>query len=623
MSLAAVVAGAGAHADMYPNAANAKLPDARINLGAGAGDGQNLVTDFKANKNGTASAVTALQNALQAGGTLYVPAGNYLIPNAGADAGGVDAVITKSLHVVCAPGARFFTDSTGVDNDMIRISVPSDGAGLPTDKKITVEWDGCLFDQQEQQRSTNVPFSTEYPAARMVGSTVTATPAKQGTSATSDGLSIRGEYTTSGGTVYHNGFASVVVRDAKFYAGSHWQVAGGDGGLFVNGADRIETAGIDCIGSRDQCVYTSGSADGNVSGRVDIHNSIAKNSFGAFAIKRSVVGFSIRDNEIDGSVLGAFVAHVIGNGGKAGTIAGNTFKNTQVLVRADQAEGIAVVYNGSTDYGAYLADGTTPVTAYAPTGILFAGVTRSEIAFNHGLGVTAGYTASNPWFITLAFDVETGLIPSNYNNVHDNISTGFRAIGGETVGQADYNLFERNYEFTGAVPNIQFSGAHTSVRRFDYSTGSPITETPVFSFDGSVAAPSIARSGDHLTGFYWGTNTVGVTRPLRLPRTILTPTGSTQTDAAPVTGAGQVIRMGSFTAGQGIRLPTCNTGTFGAFGGTDSAIEYTIINDTAVDVLVWPDVGSRIMPGTTNAAFTQSANTMKKYVCGLTGSWYQ
>jgi hypothetical protein len=76
-------------AGMVPNAANAVLPTARNNLGASAGNGVNVVTDYGADPTGAADATTAFRNAVNAACNnaspafqakdVFIPGGVYLL----------------------------------------------------------------------------------------------------------------------------------------------------------------------------------------------------------------------------------------------------------------------------------------------------------------------------------------------------------------------------------------------------------------------------------------------------------------------------------------------------------------------------------------------------------------
>ena len=483
-----------------PTLASAQIvnsPVTRNSLGAQPG-GANLVTDYAADPTGVADATAALILFFQHGGDLYIPDGNYLIASAGPSAGGSYATITKSVNVTCGPAARFFTDTAvGVDHDFIRLSVPSDGTGLPANG-VDVTWHGCLFDQSQQQSSTSIPFAVQYP------------PVKQGTSSTDDGLSIRGEY-ISGGIAY-NGMGLVEVSGVTFNAGPHWQFAGGDGALFVDGASNVSLHDNKFTGTRDVSIYGSGSSNGTgTSGRIDIYNNVSTNSFSGFSIKRSINGFSIHDNACYNDVLCLYSSQLVGNGNLNGGMYNNSINQAQVEVRVDLSDNLSIHDNHGYNFGAFLADGTTIVTAYTPMGYQLTGLTHSEVNNNTSIGVNAAYAASAPEHIQLySYDPGSGAVLSTNNRLGNNLSAGFHGPGGERIGEANFNNWEGNYEFTGAVKHITSVGlgAASSLKRHDYATGHDAYESALYMLDGTAVAPTLARFGDPRDGLYFDTATL-------------------------------------------------------------------------------------------------------------------
>lgn len=588
--------------------ASVNTPVKTIHLFASAYDaaararfGRDFVLHYGADDTGDTDITALLKEALEYGGELYIPDGDYLIASAGADAGGVQATVTKSLRVTCGPAARFFTDSTGLDNDMVRIAVPSTGTGLPTNG-IDIVWRGGRFDQSAQKVSTVVPFIAEYP------------PVKAGVSATCDGLSLRGSYNDGS---EKNGFKLVEVSGVTFYAGTHWESAGGDSGLFCDGFEAVSAHGNICIGSRDAGIYVSGGATGVASGRVVLRGNVMRNCFNALAVKRSLAGVSVCDNTTHNCVLGIFLAHIVGDGNSEVLVSGNANYGSQVEIRCDLVSNAAIRDNHGYNFGAMRADGTTAVVAYTPTALQLDGLSYSVVEGNSTLSANAAYIAGNPWYMTLgAYEVDgdSPVYPSNYNRVAHNLSKGFRAIGGEAAGEADFNQFEDNYEFTGAVPNIQVDGANSAVRRYDFATGRPAYETPLLFLDGSLSVPIIGRNGDPTTGLFFLTNLIGFTRPLVYSRTAPAAAGTNQATATELPASGEVVRLTTVNAGEGVRLPVADT--------TNGSIRRVIINDTAEDLLVYPAVGDRIMPAAVDIPNNQLAGTAVTYIVGVTGRWY-
>jgi len=423
---------------------------------------------------------------LETGGTWFIPDGNYLLGAKGADTNSVDASITKSITVVCGPRVQIVAEA-GLDGDMIRAAVPSNGAGLSG--KIDFIWEGGYFDQSDQDVSTSVPFIAEYP------------PVNAGTSATTDGLRVEGAYNPGSGLV--NGIRLCKITNATFYCGDHWMTAGGDQSVtFGYGADLSVVRDCVFMGNRDLGVYMTPENTATAKGRCIIEGNLFVNCFGGASVKRSINGFSINDNEFRNCVIGASALWIAGNKTSDGTIAFNRFSQCQVNVRLDYCERVSVVFNASDDAGALEDDGATAVTAYSPWLINLKGSKYCTVAKNRSGGVVAAYSALNVEHIVLEdFDTGSGIVTSQYNEITDNLSDGLYGAGTEVASEADNNRIEGNYEITGSVKNFVRNGAASSEVRFDYSTGLTAHLRPVLFSDGTTALPAVARRADPDTGF--------------------------------------------------------------------------------------------------------------------------
>jgi hypothetical protein len=226
-------------------------------------------------------------------------------------------------------------------------------------------------------------------------------------------------------------------------------------------------------------------------------------------------------------------------------------------------------------------------------------------------GVNAAYASSNPWYMTLdEFDPGSGPVKSQYNYISNNFSSGFRAIGGEKVGAADFNQFDGNFEFSGAVPNIQPDGANTWVRRFDYSLGRPVYASPILFQDGSSAAPMIARQGGPTTGIYFSTTKIGIAnaRLLRYTSTGYTAAGTDQASA--VLLQHDFNRVSVVATGSGARLPPGEVG-----------MELIVDNAGANTLNLYPATGERIDALAFNAPLVIAIGDWKKLYCGFAGRW--
>lgn len=286
---------------------------------------------------GAVSCKNAVVAALQSGGEIRFPAGNYFIPASG---GPIVATITKSLLVTCEPGVRFFTDS--LDGNMIAIQVPSNGAGLPVDG-ITCDWDGGFFDQRNQKNSTTVPFAANYP------------PANLGTSNICDALYMVGFYTASG--VTKAGMKRATARRVVTYAGDHWQTAGGDSGVFIGGAEEQLIELCYFKGNRDLGAYPSAHESGQIKCSVTVRNNIFDTCFHGAAAKRGFESIDITKNTFINCVRAAQSEFISVRNRNVG-IYNNTFIGCGITARVQQSDGGFIYGNVDKEHGATLANGS-------------------------------------------------------------------------------------------------------------------------------------------------------------------------------------------------------------------------------------------------------------------------
>jgi hypothetical protein len=439
----------------------------------------------------TSAIVTALTNETR----LFFPDGHYFIAGAGADAGGVEVSLTHSLHVFCGPKARFYTNS--LDNDLIRLAVPSNGVGLPSDG-ITVDWDGGFFDQRSQKNSTVIPFPTDYP------------PANPGASSTCDGLSIRGNY--NDGSV-KNGMSRITVKNAQFVAGTHWNLAGGDSGLFAMGAELIEVFNNRFVGSRDLGFYGSwDDTAGTVGGRINCVGNDFVNCFFGASVKRSAQGFDISRNTFTNCLRAVQAEWTAGSGLRGGSVMFNEVNGCNILYRGTIADEVVVSNNYSTGAaGALMDDGTTAASINQEfVGIQLRGSSRCVVAFNRIVGVNAATTAAfadRAFLKTEAYDPGTGAISCDDNVFLHNLCDSFRTLGADAGNR---NSFVENIARNASVSsNLSAVGTNCYEVRVD-SSNVRIFNNPVQFNDGSASAVAIARRGGTNTGIFFATNKVAI-----------------------------------------------------------------------------------------------------------------
>ena len=275
---------------------------------------------------------------LSMAGDLYAPDGDFVIDNQGADTDGVLIDLVRSTSVTCSNKARFVARN-GLDGDLLRFEVRNSG----TLEDVLFTWRGGVIDQRDQANSTVVPFSDNYP------------PQNVGTTATSDGLSVRGVY-NDGGTL-KQGVKSCHIDSVMFIASdSNWQAAGGDSGANLATANGKVT-NCTFIGHRDLGVYHSSDDNGLGLGESFIcsGNSFKRCMFGVTS-KRGSDNITISGNtfkdciqwistepfsnrassvSITGNVGSGYVFGVDLYSTDEATVTGNVFKNAGILLNGD------------------------------------------------------------------------------------------------------------------------------------------------------------------------------------------------------------------------------------------------------------------------------------------------
>ncbi|WP_413219087.1 hypothetical protein [Tritonibacter mobilis] len=384
--------------------------------------------DFGASGDESAYDTQALKNWLESGGNLFAPAGTYLVEAEGDDAGGVLAIISESIHVVCSPEAIFKAEN-GLDNDILRIRC--DAAGYSPTRHISVEWFGGRFDQRLQKTSTVVPYLAQFPAA------------VQGASATCDGLAIGGEVDDGGTPVA--GFFKILVRDVQFLASDehHWENSGGDSGLGISGARHIDVQGVTAFGSRDLAIYASGLTSGAIPGGscYIAGNKFVGCMFGA-ATKRRLSNVQMVHN------IGYNTAIVCGSSAVTETgdnvmISHNIGHGAWVVAAATGGAAVIAQGNQSFNHGHLMQDGSVPPTVFGDRNacVRLEGVEKSKTSDNHVIGLNTGITAQ-VCAVRLGDDAGTKCYE---NFVHGNTAEGVESVVIEDAGGADKTICYDNH----------------------------------------------------------------------------------------------------------------------------------------------------------------------------------
>ena len=444
--------------------------------------------------NGIGDATAGLAAAFAAGGDIYIPEGNYRIAGTGPDSGGVSISLVRSLRVRCHPNAVFIADN--LDNDMIRMTVPEDGTGVPAGG-VTVIWDGGTFNQTNQKVSTSVPFIGDYPP-----------PAgKVGTSATCDGLSIKGIYTIAG--VNYNGISLCLISNMKATGGTHWQTAGGDSGIFASGAVMLDIH--DCIftGNRDLGIYASAGGAVRLDCKTTIYNNQFINCFFGAAMKRSGNYTSFYGNHAENCVIGFTMSLVSGPGFLGAAVTNNTANKCGTFLRSGLCTNLVVQGNRVSSLGAVLADGVTIEPVVGCNGILLRGDTRCLVADNVFDGETAGAAAAYPSTRAMLVADDLDGVPTTYTTFSQNIGNGLRIAGTDSgVGNVGNRFIENVVYNPGSSSGVPTVAADTYVVAIDPATNDNVFRSATAFVDGTTAAPTIYRFGQTNVGIGFDTNAV-------------------------------------------------------------------------------------------------------------------
>lgn len=443
------------------------------------------------------AAITAL---LSAGGYIFFPDGDYLIAAAGPSAGGVQAIVSRSTTVVCSPKARFF--SNGLDNPLIQLSrnTMTIEAGL----RPSVTWSGGVIDISANKISVSHPF---IGLVQFSGS--------QGSAAVTDGLYLHGSYrptTGARGTNYKNGWNSISIEGVTFYGGEHWQHAGGDSGVYPEGADIISVQRCHFVGLNDCGVYVSQSVDGTTKGRVTIRDNWFENCCHGAAIKRGPDGFDISHNTFVQCARCIIVEPLVGNPPQSGGIYNNRMLRCGGGIKLYWSRYVTVRDNVIEEAGAFLADGSTVVPDQV-VAIHLAGCTSCKVKSNHLLRINKKHYGDNSYAVRLSrYKIENNDYESNNNIFEDNECRGWYdfAFEGASAGP---NYWTRNRFYdcgAGSSTGIANPAIRSMIVNVDGIDGGIVHRNSVYYPDGTSGAPAIARAGSHGVGLYFASSFCGI-----------------------------------------------------------------------------------------------------------------
>jgi hypothetical protein len=405
---------------------------------------------------------------------------DYFIEGTGPDSGGVSAVISRDTYILCEEGVRFYTDA--LDNDMIRITADQSlSAAIES-----VTWIGGKFDQSDQKNSTVIPFSGDYP------------PANPGSSATCDGLSFKlliSSDTEAGANI-------LLITGVETNAGDHWEIAGGDSGIFASGAIQMLITDNICIGNRDLGVYASASQNADIDSSVTICKNTFKNCFHGAAGKRIIRNLEIYQNTATNCVRAYLCEQVSGFAVIKCTIKDNAALECLVTVKVDACDDATIKNNYAFNSGALLADGVSIITALEFNFIDVLNTENTMVRNNKALGQKAVYNTAS---LGTAFEID-GTIDCS---VVDNIVDGWRNLGRE-VNTPDGTVFVNNKPRNIInIGNIQSAGTNLREIRVQ-SNNALLVQTKIQHKSTDATDPILTKRDEDGVGIFFSLNTVGL-----------------------------------------------------------------------------------------------------------------
>lgn len=569
----------------------------------------------------------------QHGGDLFIPDGSYKETGTGGS-DGIYATLTKDTRVWCAPNAKFVASQT--NRDLVRLAVASNGSGLPAGGVSVewhgCKFDQTL---QKNSTSSSIPFSSFYTPAnvgtnatadglsirgsyslsatftvdastdvftqtahgylygqKLTFTTTTTLPAgllantvyfvvsvptanTYTVSATPDGTAV--DLTTTGtGTqsavAEYAGIKNLVIEDVVTVAGSFWLTAGGDSGIFFNGATTAHVSNINCTANRDTCIYPSADSTGSLYNelKVTIENVTATNGVFGVTPKRSLSGYRVANVKCTNQVECIVEAHTArGPGAQGGFIATITCESVGVCVQLQYSRNDVVNDVTCTSMGAWQDAASTTIETHAGLNCVQLQGTRYAVVTNvHGVSqkaaAAAAYAASpGGYLIELESFTPSGLsaVASSENTIRGNRSAGFVGIG---VDAGTSNHLDSNYESTGTADFVTSGATTPDVTKWNPTTGVR-TQSTAMTF-GAVTATSVAAT--NLDGIL-GANTPAAASATTLGTSGIATIGNANT-RTPGTGTMLQVAQAAGTVAR-IQLDSYGAQSFftsAAYGGT-------------------------------------------------------
>ncbi|WP_016954539.1 right-handed parallel beta-helix repeat-containing protein [Catenovulum agarivorans] len=262
-----------------------------------------------------------------------------------------------------------FKGSSSLDGDLIALKGTSSTSECNTTGstgntiKPGVVWRGGRFIMADAKVSTVVPG----------GQSANLSPASQkGTSATADGLSIRGEVDDPNSSNANDRIlvlGHIDVQNIKFYGTSpgstqNYRYAGGDSGILMVGASRATFKNNRFYGVRDAGIYVSAdNYKGHLGDNYTMENNYVERAYDGLTSKRGADKITFKNNDLNDVVVGISTKNR--NSGSAWTasditVTGNEITKTVRGISLERANDVTISNNKIKDVGATVGGNSRP-----------------------------------------------------------------------------------------------------------------------------------------------------------------------------------------------------------------------------------------------------------------------
>lgn len=513
--------------------------------------------------------------------------------------------------IVCGPSA-YLCVTAGTSGGTVAVNGASTGGPIGTGSAIqdgTVVWSYVA-------NPTLADFPGSHPPSSIQNGTRVLDLTKQGKAAVCDAISFAGTVTVGG--VPTCAVRQARIADAKFYAGEHWQVAGGDSAIFIG--DGIESTLVErCefIGSRDLGIYGSNDGTGRAGGKHVYRLNKYRNCFGAHHVKRSIVDFEFYGHEFDNCIIDNGASQLIGPGTRIGRIWSNKSRRSEIHERLDFCSDVLSTDNVVEEVGAVDAVGAKISVYGSPQPILFSGCSDCVSDGDTFRGLNEAHSGTSVTaFTNQGVTVASGhptiaagtFVPGARNHFVNPTVDGLDRLGVD----ADGSSFTRTSGHTCMnvrLPYWAAAGAGLIEERTNAEDGRPIDMAGRLVNRGSIDAPFLADRSEVANGLYCVAGGMGSAKAwLSSPSGGLTASGTGQANA--LTLARDLNEVTTVLPGTGVRLPATAPGRV-----------LRVTNAGANALRIYPATGEGIDSRATNAPFVLLPNHTATFSAAAAGLW--